>query len=78
MTNFSSNVGRWECAPGADALVVELFQLMEKDGVTMADMARRSRIPANTLRNWKHASSAPTVQALRVALAAIGYRLEIA
>lgn len=77
MTRTLSNFGRWECAPGADDLVVELFQLMEKDGVTMMEVERRSGVSSLTMRNWKHALSAPSVQALRKVLDAIGYRLEI-
>lgn len=72
-----NGLGRWECHPHADPLVVELFNLMAERGMTIADLAQRSGVSAQTLGHWKYARSAPSVAPFRAAAKALGFRLEI-
>ena len=64
-------------APHAHPLAREFFELLDRQGVALTDIAARAGLGVATLVKWKY-RHAPTVVALEAALNALGYELRIA
>jgi hypothetical protein len=68
--------GRHSIPQRAHPLVRRLFQLINRDGCTLEELAARSGVDSAAFNSWRSRKS-PQLVTFEAALNALGYRLEI-